>query len=46
MEALTAVAVTALITYDICKAVEREVRIEGVRLARKRGGKSSTVTLE
>jgi cyclic pyranopterin phosphate synthase len=42
MEALTAVAVAALTVYDMCKAVDRGMRIEGVRLLRKSGGKSGT----
>jgi cyclic pyranopterin phosphate synthase len=40
MEALTAVAVACLTIYDMVKAVERGMRIEGVRLIEKRGGKS------
>jgi cyclic pyranopterin phosphate synthase len=40
MEALTAVSVACLTVYDMVKAVERGVRIEGVRLIEKRGGKS------
>ena len=40
MEALTAVSVAALTVYDMCKAVDRAMRIEGVRLLRKTGGKS------
>lgn len=40
MEALTAVSVACLTIYDMVKAVEREMRIEGVRLIEKRGGKS------
>lgn len=40
MEALTSVAVAALTVYDMCKAVDRGIRIEGVRLLEKRGGKS------
>ena len=40
MEALTAVAVTCLTIYDMVKAVERGMRIEGIRLVEKRGGKS------
>ncbi len=40
MEALTAVSVAALTVYDMCKAAERGIRIEAVRLARKSGGKS------
>ena len=46
MEALTAVAVAALTIYDMCKAVDRGMRVEGVRLARKSGGKSGEVVLE
>jgi cyclic pyranopterin phosphate synthase len=46
MEALTAVSVAALTLYDMCKAVDREMRIEGVRLVRKRGGRSGDITLE
>jgi cyclic pyranopterin phosphate synthase len=40
MEALTAAAVAALTIYDMCKAAEKGIRIEGVRLLEKRGGKS------
>jgi cyclic pyranopterin phosphate synthase len=40
MEALTSVAVACLTIYDMAKAVERGMRIEGVRLIEKRGGKS------
>ena len=40
MEALTAVAVACLTVYDMVKAVERGVRIEGIRLIEKRGGRS------
>ena len=40
MEALTAVTVAALTVYDMCKALDRGMRIEAVRLARKSGGKS------
>jgi len=40
MEALTAVAVTCLTIYDMVKAVERGMRIEGIRLVEKRGGRS------
>jgi len=42
MEALTAVAVAALTVYDMCKAVDRSMRIEGIRLLHKSGGKSGT----
>ena len=38
MEALTAVAVAALTIYDMCKAVDRGMTIEGVRLVEKTGG--------
>jgi len=40
MEALTAVAVACLTVYDMVKAVERGMRIEGIRLVEKRGGRS------
>jgi cyclic pyranopterin monophosphate synthase len=40
MEALTAVAVACLTIYDMVKAVERGMRIEGIKLIEKRGGKS------
>ena len=46
MEALTAVSVAALTIYDMCKAVDRGMRIEGVRLVRKSGGKSGEVVLD
>ncbi len=46
MEALTAVAVSALTIYDMCKAVDRGMKIENIRLAKKAGGKSGTITLE
>lgn len=46
MEALTAVAVAALTVYDMCKAVDRAMRIEAIRLARKTGGKSGDLRLE
>ncbi len=40
MEALTATAVACLTIYDMVKALERGMRIEGIRLIEKRGGKS------
>jgi cyclic pyranopterin phosphate synthase len=40
MEALTAVSVACLTIYDMVKAAERGMRIEGIRLIEKRGGKS------
>ena len=40
MEALTAVSVACLTIYDMVKAVERGMRIEGIRLIEKQGGKS------
>jgi cyclic pyranopterin phosphate synthase len=40
MEALTAVSVACLTIYDMVKAVERGMRIEGIRLIEKSGGKS------
>ena len=46
MEALTATAVTALTIYDMCKAVDRGMKIENIRLVKKSGGKSGTIELE
>ncbi len=46
MEALTAAAVTALTIYDMCKAVDRGMKIESIRLVKKSGGKSGTIELE
>ena len=40
MEALTAVSVACLTIYDMLKAADRGMRIEGVSLSEKRGGKS------
>lgn len=40
MEALTAVAVAALTLYDMAKALEKSIQIEGIRLVSKTGGKS------
>jgi cyclic pyranopterin monophosphate synthase len=40
MEALTAVAAAALTVYDMCKAVDKDMTIEAVRLVHKVGGKS------
>ena len=42
MEALTAVAIAALTVYDMCKAVDRAMHIEDIRLTHKSGGKSGT----
>jgi len=46
MEALTAAAVAALTVYDMCKAVDRGMRIEGLRLRQKSGGKSGDIVLD
>mgnify|MGYP001081421880 CR=1 FL=1 len=46
MEALTAVTVSALTIYDMCKAQERAMRIQDIRLVRKSGGKSGEIVLE
>ena len=40
MEALTAVAITALTVYDMCKAIDRGMTITAIRLLKKSGGKS------
>lgn len=42
MEALTAVTVALLTVYDMCKAVDRGMRIESVRLLEKHGGRSGS----
>ncbi len=44
MEALCAASVGLLTIYDMCKAVDREMRIEGIRLLTKSGGRSGSWT--
>ena len=46
MEALTAVSVAALTIYDMCKSLDRKMRIQSIRLISKRGGKSGDISLE
>jgi cyclic pyranopterin phosphate synthase len=46
MEALTAVSVAALTVYDMCKAVDRGMRITDIRLQHKSGGKSGSYTAD
>ena len=46
MEALTATSVAALTIYDMCKAIDRGMKIENIRLISKSGGKSGTIKLE
>ncbi len=46
MEALTAVSVALLTVYDMAKALDRGMRIEGVRLVRKTGGASGEWSAE
>ena len=46
MEALTAVSVAALTVYDMCKAVDKGMRITDIRLLHKSGGKSGTYEAE
>ncbi len=46
MEALTAASIAALTVYDMCKAVDRSMQIEQVRLEHKSGGKSGTFQRE
>ena len=46
MEALTAVSVAALTIYDMCKAVQKDMRITNIRLLEKTGGKSGDYRLE
>ena len=46
MEAMTATAVAALTIYDMCKAVDRGMKIDSIRLVKKSGGKSGHIELE
>ena len=46
MEALTAVSVAALTIYDMCKAIDKSMAIEGVRLIRKSGGTKSNLAAD
>ena len=46
MEALTAVAITALTIYDMCKAVDRGMRVGDIRLTSKSGGRSDEYEAE
>lgn len=44
MEAITAVSVAGLIIYDMCKAIDKKIRITDIRLISKTGGKSEDFT--
>ncbi len=46
MEALTAVSIAALTIYDMCKGIDKGLRITDIRLVKKTGGKSGTIILE
>jgi len=46
MEALTATTLAALTIYDMCKSVDRGIKINNIRLIKKSGGKSGSITLE
>jgi len=46
MEALTAVAVSGLTIYDMCKTVDQTLRLDNIRLIKKSGGKSGTIRFE
>jgi len=46
MEALTAIAVSALTLYDMLKAADRAIRISDIRLVKKSGGRGGAVVLE
>ena len=46
MEALTAVAVSGLTIYDMCKTVDQTLRLDSIRLVKKSGGKSGRILLE
>ena len=44
MEAITAVTIAALTVYDMCKAVDRGIKLSDIRLVHKEGGKSGIYT--
>ena len=46
MEALTAVSVAALTIYDMCKAIDKTMVIEGIRLLKKTGGTKGNLTIQ
>ncbi|KAJ1802707.1 hypothetical protein LPJ75_006107, partial [Coemansia sp. RSA 2598] len=46
MEALSAVSTAALTVFDMCKAVSKNMRIEGIRVVEKTGGKSGNWKIE
>ena len=46
MEALTGTSIAALTVYDMCKAVDRSIQIDSLRLLKKSGGKSGNYTAE
>ena len=46
MEALVAVSAAALTIYDMCKSIDRAIRIDALRLVKKTGGKSGTYVRE
>jgi cyclic pyranopterin phosphate synthase len=46
MEALTAVAISGLTIYDMCKTVDQTLRLGDIRLTKKSGGKSGSISLE
>lgn len=46
MEALVGAQIAAATIYDMCKAVQKDIRIENVRLVYKSGGKSGTFQAE
>lgn len=46
MEALTAVSVAALTIYDMCKSIDRSIRLSDIRLVRKTGGRSGDIVFE
>jgi len=46
MESLTATAVAGLTIYDMCKAVDKGITLDNIRLIKKTGGKSGSVEME
>ena len=46
MEALTAVTISALTIYDMCKSIDKQTTITNIRLLKKSGGKSGIINFE
>ena len=46
MEVLTGVSIAALTIYDMCKSIDREIKITDIKLIEKKGGKSGNYKIE